>query len=103
MLLVELLHRLPGVKPVDAVVRATLAGHGCRPVHEPEVEVGGTELAERVLKCLGRATLVGVVELGGKEEGLAGNARGLDALANLGLVLVGRGSYIMSDQSPLPS
>jgi hypothetical protein len=62
-------------------------------VHEPEVEVVRAELGERLLESLLGAALVGVVELGGEEEGLAGDARGLDALADLLLVLVGRGGW----------
>jgi hypothetical protein len=64
---------------------------GSRPVHEPEVEVVGAKLRERVLKSLLSVALVGVVELGGQEEGLAGDTGGLDALADLSLVLVGGG------------
>jgi hypothetical protein len=61
-------------------------------VHQPKVEVVRAKSGERSLKRSLGVALVGVVELGGEEERLAGDARGLDALADLVLVLVGSGS-----------
>jgi hypothetical protein len=93
VLLVKRLHRLPGVEPVDGVVRLrrVLLGVRGRPVHQPEVEVVRAEGRKRSLERSLGVALVGVVELGGEEERLAGDARGLDALADLVLVLVGSG------------
>jgi hypothetical protein len=95
ILLLESLHRLPGVEPVDRALRLrwVLLGVRSGPVHEPEVEVVRAERLERRFERGLGLGLVGVVELGGEEEGLAGDARCLDALADLVLVLVRGGSY----------
>jgi hypothetical protein len=62
-------------------------------MHEPEIEVRGTKLAQRILERLGGTTLIGIIELRSEEERLAGNTGGLDTLANFTLVLVGSSSY----------
>lgn len=87
VLLVKLLHLLPCIDPVDVLVRTgQVLRHGCRPVHKPQVEVGGLELLEGVEESLLGAQVVIVVELGGEEEGFTGNTGSLDAFADLGFV-----------------
>lgn len=54
-----------------------------------KVKVGGFELLQAVLEGLSSTSMVAVVELRGEEDGLPGNTRGLDTLANLGFVTVG--------------
>ena len=89
----ELLHLAPGVGEVPVLVVLLLAGDGgAGPVHEVQVDVVGAELGQAVSDGLGDTLVVGVVELGGQPDLVAGNARGLDALAYFFLVAVGGGS-----------
>lgn len=60
-----------------------------------EVKVLGLKLAERVEQSFFSAEMVGVVELGRQEEGLAGDVRSFDTVADLALVGVGGGGIDM--------
>lgn len=89
----ELLHLAPGVGEVPVLVVLLLAGDGgAGPVHQVQVDVVSAELGQAVGDGFGDALVVGVVELGGQPNLVAGHARGLDALADFLLVAVGGGS-----------
>lgn len=60
-------------------------------MHEVQVDVVGLQGGEGLLDGLGDALVPGVVELGGQEDVLAWHARGLEAVADLLLVAVGKG------------
>lgn len=87
----QLLHLAPGVHKVPVVVHllgVSLDKTG-GPVHQVEVNVGGIQVLERRIDSLGDMLVPVVVQLGGEPDLLAGNAGGLDTLANLLLVTVG--------------
>lgn len=75
------------------VVLLEVLGVGRRgPVDEVEVNVVGAEVLERRGDALLDVLVPWVVKLGGDPDLLTGDARVLDALANLVLVAVGEGS-----------
>jgi hypothetical protein len=111
----DLLHLLPGVEPVERALRARkVLPHGRGPVHQPyimvrvscagdarrrtKVKVRDAELLERILERLLNLEVVVVVQLGGEEEGLAGDAGVLDALTDFVLVFCGRERLDLEDQ-----
>ena len=57
-----------------------------------EVKVRSVELFQAIFEGLSSASMVAVVEFGGEEDRLAGDTRGLDALANLGFIAIGSSS-----------
>lgn len=90
----QLLHLAPRVDKVPVAVRRLAAGGGVEaagPVDQVQVDVVGLQGGQRVGQGLGHALVVGVVELGGQPDVGAGDARGAQAGADLGLVAVGGG------------
>jgi hypothetical protein len=61
-------------------------------VHQDQVNVVGSETLERLVNNLGDILVLHVVDLGGKEDLLSGNARVLDTGTDLGLVAVSLGA-----------
>ena len=57
-------------------------------MHQDQVNVVGSETLERLIDNLGDILVLHVVDLGGKEDLLSGNARVLDTGTDLGLVTV---------------
>jgi hypothetical protein len=58
------------------------------PVHQDQVDVVGSETLERLVDNFGNILVLHVVDLGGEENLLSGNARVLDTGTDLGLVTV---------------
>ena len=68
--------------------KARMLTDGNGPVHQDQVDVVGSETLERLVNNLGDILVLHVVDLGGEEDLLSGNARVLDTGTNLGLVTV---------------
>ena len=57
-------------------------------MHQDQINVVSSETLERLIDNLGDILVLHVVDLGGEEDLLSGNARVLDTGTNLGLVTV---------------